>query len=252
MNKTYSISSVEMGRNSGKKFSHVTTRGLLMDQNDVTLINQSVTEFPMLECSSDSQKHHADTRKLRNLKPKLTSSTLSLLKADNCNQSMSFNVDFASTPKRVMVRSSTPRAKPKKNMLTSTVIEKPKMLKKNIKSIQSIDSANKRIKRVKPLRISDFISSTGISNEINIDQINKIGAGLKSCHDLNCQERELNQWKKLKYPIKYYPHMKVKDIDRLSQCNMGDAQLSCGSFECNMRPMVNNCYVYGEYKFWIV
>ena len=250
MNKTYSISSVEMGRASNK-FGHVTTRGLLMDQHDLTLINQSVTEFPMLECSSDSQRHSINLKKLGNLKPKLTSSTLSLLKTDKCNQSITFNVDSASTPKRVMIRSSTPRTKARKNILTSTMIEKPKMLKK--KSIQSIDSTNKKIKRVKPFRISDFISSTGISNEINIDQINKVGLKARNtCHELNYKERELNQWKKLKYPVKYYPNMKVKDIDRLSECNMGDAQSSCGSFECNMRPMVNNCYVYGEYKFWIV
>lgn len=283
MNKTYSISSVEIKRD---RFAHVTNRRDSQQfYNNISIFPKAeITEFPMLECSidnsstsvSESMTYHQtesivstaeghfkksmEKIKLKNLKPKLTSSILS--------EQITFNVENASTPKQIQ-RSSTPRIllKLKKNILTSTLIEK-RSLKSGLANLSVIkssvqnskksqktlrNSSNTRLKKSKKINFVDFISSTGLSNEINLDQISN-----KPVRNGNRDCLKKSEWKKLKYPIKYCPNMKVKDINRLDNVDelynrSGPSTCSHGnSFEYKIRSFTNDCYVYGDYKFWIV
>lgn len=285
MNKTYTIASVEIRR---ERFPNVTDRrDSKQFYNDISIIPQGeITQFPILECSnqtsrnsstlvSESLAYHqtenivlASERhlkksikkvKLKNLRPKLTSSTLS--------EEITFNVKNASTPKQIQ-RSSTPRMllKLKKNILTSTLIEK-RSLNSGLTDLSNIkvsdqnthkckknlrNSNKKRLKKSKKIDFVDFISSTGLSNEINIDQINnKPFRGNGKC-------LEKSEWKKLKYPIKYYPNMKLKDINRLDNVeelynrSCPSTNNNGNSFIQNTCPYANGCCIYGDYKFWIV
>lgn len=302
MNTTYSI---EMRREkfahvTGRRNSGIIQISICPEQVDIT-------ELPMLECSLDStittehphmlrrslakynlvspkrctvessiistaEGHFKSgmskrTTKLRDVKPKRTSSVISM-KTGNQDQ-ITFHVECASTPTKSIKRSSTPKSlvRMKKNILTSTVIEK-RSLKSELKDLSAIkenvvslkrskmsscnSSTPKRLKKSKKMHFSEFISSTGVSNEINLDQHQFVEARPVR-RDMNERNLQKKEWKKLKYPIKYYPNMKVKDIDR-NFADMYDGSSIpslASSFEYNLRPS-NSCYSYGDYKFWIV
>ncbi len=125
--------------------------------------------------------------KLRDIKPKMTSSTVSLLDANT--DTLTFQVEqTSSTLHRVkkLRRSSTRKAllKLKNNILTSTIIEKESM--------------------------------RNISNLSAIRENQAIETYMK-----NCQMISLVDWDKLNCPVRYAPEMRVKDIDRL-EMSMSD------------------------------
>ncbi len=122
-------------------------------------------------------------------------------------------------------------------------------------------------KRSKKIKINKLISSTGISNEINIEQINRPaiqhGSSKKSAK-CNRAQPIVSQLSNLKYPIKFYPNMRVKDINRLVDINT-DLEFYHGSVPMFgsysrqqtveskvIKPSLNNFYIQGDYKFWIV
>lgn len=221
-------------------------------------------------------------KKLKNLRPKMTSSILSHVQESP--DQLTFHVENASTPKRIQ-RSSTPRnlLKLKKNILTSTLIEK-KSIKANIDCISVIKANTKKptgikltskstqtpAKRLKlkatSKKSAEFFSSTGISCEINLDQIgDKLATGMVAKHSKKHLRK--SEWRKLKYPIKYAPNMKVKDINRLDvyslddmysgsiPCSRATTQSSLRSYESqrNGLPISNSCYSCGDsLKFWII
>ncbi len=207
--------------------------------------------------------------KLRDIQPKLSSSLISMKKSTKQDQ-ITFHVECASTPTRPIKRSSTPKSlvRMKKNILTSTVIEK-RSLKSKLEDLSAIkekvvshkrskisvgnSSTPKRLKKSKKIHFSEFISSTGISNEINLDQ-HQFVKPKPIRFDVNAKNLMNREWKKLKYPIKYYPNMKVKDIDRNFEDMYGGSNIPslARSFDYNLRPVTNSCYSFGDYKFWIV
>ena len=122
------------------------------------------------------------------------------------------------------------------NMLNMLRLVDSKMLEKTIK-------ISKRAKRC--------LSSTRKSVHLKKIRVNKVKSNGSNKKQMPTLTIEL--LKRTKYSIKYFPNMKAQDIDRLN-VDTDDVQMSssCG-FELNLLPIVNsNCYLYGDYKFWIV
>lgn len=218
------------------------------------------------------------SKKLKSLRPKMTSSMISHVQESP--DQITFHVENASTPKRIQ-RSSTPRTllKLRKNILTSTLIEK-KSIKANIDNLSVIKEKTKKrtasskltskstqtpAKRLKlktnSKKSAEFFSSTGISCEVNLDQIgDKLAPAMSARHSKKHLRKA--EWRNLKYPIKYAPNMKVKDINRLDVYCLDD--LYSGSIPCSMAtattksslrslPVSNSCYSCGDsLKFWII
>ena len=200
---------------------------------------------------------------LVDMKPRLTSS---MVTSSSNDTAVTFNVEFASTPKKNIPRSSTPKAqrrlKPRsfnseKAPMSSTLIQEnlrlpPPLLSSSLQS--------KCTQRPNPLlvlrsksskRAKRCLSSTRKSVHLKKIRVNKVKSNGSNKKQMPTLTIEL--LKRTKYSIKYFPNMKAQDIDRLN-VDTDDVQMSssCG-FELNLLPIVNsNCYLYGDYKFWIV
>lgn len=166
-------------------------------------------------------------RKLKNMKPMLTSTAVSLFKAAAvCStQQQSFQVKVASTPMKRVQRSSTKRAflKLKKSIMTSTLITK----KSDIENLSSIKERTKKKRKLLPQMNSTAMTKTATN---------------------------LLDFKRLNYPTRYCPNMRVKDINRLFDYqqfatdingSVGFASSLGSSFHCSS-------FIYGDVKMWIV
>ncbi len=168
------------------------------------------------------------------LKPKSTSSTASLLKLvrskivpkslRKSNKSITFNVDVASTPKKVLPRSSTPkRIVTSKPLISSTVIE---------------TKTKKQVQKAKIIPPPIFSSSV-VGQKIERVRVckRKRSSGKKE-HNTKKQKQSTTTTttttSKLfkKYPIKFYPNMRIQDIDRVNFVDLGIE------------------YNYGDYNVW--
>lgn len=166
-------------------------------------------------------------RKLKNMKPKLTSTTMSLLKvaAEASTQQLSFQVKVASTPVKRVQRSSTKRAflKLKKSIMTSTLITK----KSDIEHLSCIKNKSKKKRKFLPQMNSTAIAKTATN---------------------------LLDFKRLDYPTKYCPNMRVKDINRLFDYHpfATDISGSVGVASSFGSSLLYSSSIYGDVKMWVV
>lgn len=204
------------------------TINLLKSQDDTVISTAEEHQITCIKVESDFKK----------MKPKSTSSTTSLWTRKKINDSITFNVNSASTPKKVFHRTSAIRKAIRKQPLTSTLIK----------------SESKKLKIPPPLLSSSIVPDVKVvkrarSGSLRKERKNKIQK-LNEC----CQkcERKLNKkpnFQNLKYPIKFCPNLKSKDIDRIqSEC------IDSLGYENNLLPCAakSNCYGYGEYNVWFL
>ena len=120
--------------------------------------------------------------RLKDIKPKLTSSRVSLMEATH--ESLAFQITEQPSVKK-MQRSSTHKdlLRLKKNVLTSTMIQRKSSNKVmyNMSAIKEHASMHMKRREHEPCQISSY------------------------------------EWQKLNYPIQYAPEMRVKDIDRSAE-----------------------------------
>ncbi|CAF0730432.1 unnamed protein product [Brachionus calyciflorus] len=227
--------------------SNESCRSMKRSQAKINLLNEP-------ECDSvisTAEEHQITCIKvdsdLRKLKPKSTSSTTSLLpkKIEKLEKSMSFNVEVSSTPKKVFQRSSTIRRAIRKQPLTSTMI-KPEVKKMRIPPPLLSSSIAQDVKEVKVIK-----RKRSSSMKKNDKKMKKVCSKCSSCrnkYDNKSSDLPLNL-KNLKYPIKFCPNLKSKDIDRI---NVLDTLSSMG-YENNLKPTNNNnCYGYGDVNVWFL
>ena len=119
-------------------------------------------------------------------------------------------------------------------------------------------------KRCHKAKKAEFFSSTGISCEVNLDQIGEGAALGVARHGRRSLRRA--EWKSLKYPVRYAPNVKLTDINRLEYCveDMYEGSFPASAVTCSFgkfgrsfesrdgRPASGGCYSCGEYKFWII
>ena len=68
-------------------------------------------------------------------------------------------------------------------------------------------------------------------------------------------QRTLESWRNLKYPIKYFPNVKSRDINRLSDCATDacfGSTMTSSSRQQVIKPVLKSCYSHGAYNVWVV
>ena len=141
----------------------------------------------------------------KKMKPKSQSSTASLLPKKLLDKSITFNVDIASTPKKVFQRSSTIRRAIRKQPLTSTMI-KSEAKKMRIPPPLLSSSIVPEVKELKRKRSSRVRKSKKA-------KLQKKCSCCKMCERKN-SDLPLNL-KSLKYPIKHFQSSSVPLISLL-------------------------------------
>ena len=215
---------------------------------------------------STAEEHLTNQLNIKNaemkFKPKSTSSTTSLFnlvrrqaskRTKKDDSTVTFNVDFASTPKKNLPRSSTPRVNKRKQFVqpfSSTVIseQSPKvcnsLAKKSIPPpLLSSSSYQPSVKIAKRARSSSCKQCSLKPKRLSTKKQRKSAMNVVAS-----QISQPNYFKNFKFPIKYLPNKKSKDIDRLS--SVDDRHL--GSYECEMKPVLKSCYSFGDYNVWIL
>lgn len=201
-----------------------------------------------------SRLKHVNRRELRTCQPKANSSPRIRLLAgardDQVNQSMTFNVDYASTPKKNQPRASTPSRRPAagvgvRTATSSTIARKtipPPLLSSSMRPACPSTLVVKKRKRcveccccssdrvVRPASTSEVKKPR---RRVSIDNNNNIIHSLKANSHL------------AKYPVRYMPNRRAQDIDR---CDPVDEAL----ISCDLRPFLRNCYAFGDYNVWII
>lgn len=254
--------SIEMSRN---KFSHVTTErhlNLVQSISSMTSHQSTICQRNSLKRSrakislqfedsfilddenghsiiSTAEDHLKSKLNLHQYflnKPKLTSSTINLNKVATTmedTRSMTFNVDFASTPKKIIQRSSTPkRIKTNRAEFRNTIIKQAKLLTKLLPPPQMTSSFQSQCKHSK-------LTSSNKRAKMTISRT------------------PTSSMKAMKYPIKFL-NLKTKDINRLDfNFGQNSNEYCCIHQEFNhIQPNVtnqsDNCYLYGDYKMWII
>lgn len=229
-------------------------------------------------------------------KPKSTSSTTSLFdlirkQADKCVKKMpnrqtkskgsigtiekmngvTFSVDFASTPKKQMPRSSTPKTL-KKTSLRKVIKEKQSCqpFSSTVISEQAPKIVNSVMNKkcIPPPLLSSSsykVNRSLIAKTKNVSK--RTRSSFASCKQCNIKPKRLstkltkkssllleqacqmqpNYFKNFKFPIKYLPNKKTKDIDRL---NGAEDHLT---YDCTVKPpTLKTCYSFGDYNVWIL
>ena len=256
------------------------------DQSSLTNINEGDSIVSTAEEHLTTHFSIVNKQSEMKFKPKSTSSTTSLFglirkqtekrsiakKLPTEISTVTFNVDFASTPKKNLPRSSTPRpiqlrksVKESKQQqcvpFSSTIISEqaPKVfnslakkcipppllssssyqpsLAKNPKRARS--SSCKQCCSLKPKRLSTKVTQKQ-------QQLQRKSA-VNVLDHVASQIRQPNYFKNFKFPIKYLPNKKSQDIDRLSSIDDHMA-----AYECSMKPVLKSCYSFGDYNVWIL
>lgn len=176
--------------------------------------------------------------------PKLTSSTLTLLNQEDTN-SITFNVDFASTPKKIIQRSSTPK-----------ILQQPKTITKQFKS-SVVKQAKLLSKMLPPPLLTSSFQTERKEKKRKIRSSNcKCCLSTQSKRPKLVINTETPTYKSHKFPIKYL-NSKTIDINRL------DFNQNCKLYGCPhhsdfnlIQPSLPNqsqiCYQLGDYKLWII
>jgi hypothetical protein len=206
-------------------------------------------------------------------KRRLNSETLQHHLKSNDN-SMTFNVEFASTPKKSIPRSSTPKrlttrvkaknervrkqAEPVQTPFSSTVLSVAQIIQEN-------SNHSSQLKTIPPPLLSSSLIKPSVQNSTRkilkrLNEKKNLTECYKSIQKKNCSLKckyscskpkkkstaiISSTLKTLKYPIKFYPNVKSQDINRLST-------KKCSQFDCD--PQMNiYCYGnYGDYNVWIL
>lgn len=180
--------------------------------------------------------------KSKRLNPKLTSSRYTLLdrftnnKKNKDEQSITFNVDFASTPKKLIQRSSTPKR-----------ILKPKIITITSSSTTTTTATNtKRAKIIPPpLLTSSFRSIKDQKPK------RKVTSSCHTCNKQKSKRAKLMCPVKFKFPIKYL-NSKTIDIDRIN-FNYETTQSSTNFESVHFSGQQQSNYnLFGDYKLWII
>ena len=173
--------------------------------------------------------------KLKNLKPKKTSTTVSLVKvAAATTTESSFNFQSTSTPTKRFKRSSTKRVliKLKKSIMTSTLITR----KSDIADLSPIKSASNRLKKKRHIIMP--LNSTKMSSVFK----------RSSCHKITNVDPV--EFQRLNCPIRFYPNMRVKDINRLDDFENMATEYNNGSDCCVSSGTFSLSSI--DYKMWII
>lgn len=218
-------------------------------KTSVCLIEPSI--LSTAESHLTSRLKHVNRRELRACQPKANSSPrihlLAASKDKQANQSMTFNVDYASTPKKNQPRASTPSRRAVTGVRTatsSTITRKtipPPLLSSSMRPACPSTLVKKRKRCVECCCCSsDRVVRPASSSEVrkprrrvSIDNNNNVMHSLKANSHL------------AKYPVRYMPNRRAQDIDR---CDPVDEAL----ISCDLRPFLRNCYAFGDYNVWII
>jgi len=190
------------------------------------------------------------------------------------DNSMTFNVEYASTPKKSMPRSSTPkrltsRAKPKSDRVRKQAESAQTPFSSTVLSVAQIiqEQSNhlSQLKTIPPPLLSSSLIKPPCQNSTRrilkrLNEKKNLTECFKSNHKKNCSFKckylcakpkkastaiISSTLKSLKYPIKFYPNVKSQDINRLStkKCSQSESD-----------PQMNiYCYGnYGDYNVWIL
>ena len=120
---------------------------------------------------------------------------------------ITFHVDFASTPKKGLPRSSTPMGR------KTTTDHKKK--ESNRKHIQVLNCCKKNllIEKIKTMRKELKLRSTYESNTyVNPLYFDHSQSSYQTSQDVLVE----SSWDKLKYPVCFLPNQKTQDMDRMN------------------------------------
>lgn len=180
------------------------------------------------------------------------------------NQSMTFNVDYASTPKKNQPRASTPSRMNNQRpntLLTSSVLRVKKTIPPPLLSSSMRPASSQPLrKRKRPAAecccCCTNSRATAVSNNGTVEKLDSKKARRRVSVDNfsykpkpTCQQ-QLNglvgaNSHLAKYPVRFMPDRRVQDIDR---CDPIDDVL----VSCDLRPFLTSCYAFGDYNVWIV
>ncbi len=243
--------SIEIKRN---KFSLVTKQrrfnntsfNLVQQKEEETSKAKMSLKFNDFSIISTAEEHiqakltsQINLKSSKRLNPKLTSSRYTLLdrltQKNKEEQSITFNVDFASTPKKLIQRSSTPKRiqlKPKIITITSSSATTTNTKRAKIIPPPLLTSSFRSIKDQKPKR--------------------KVTSSCHTCNKQNSKRVKLMCPVKFKFPIKYL-NSKTIDIDRIN-FNYETTQSSTNfeSVHFSGQQQQSNYNLFGDYKLWII
>ena len=278
---------VELARNLACKLGHSTLAlsDTPADSNHLTTLNFNMHNQSCLThhrtndgdsivstAEEHLTQHHLHLQPPQDLKfkPKSTSSTTSLLellrkkvttrsvaaaKKRTEISGVTFNVECASTPKKRLPRSSTPKTLLKSSTrrerplpchpFSSTVISVHKSGKAKSIPPPLLSSSTYRVSKRKNSRSSVAAASTCKQCSVKKSSTRRLSTKLTRQSMLVEHVVGVNMqpgyFKNFKFPIKFLPNRKTKDIDRLAS-----------GHECNMKPVLKSCYSFGDYNVWIV
>lgn len=205
------------------------TINLHKEDNDTVLSTAEQHQITCINVDGDFKK----------ILPKSTSSTTSLLGLKR-KDSISFNVNVASTPKKVFHRTSAIRKAIRKQPLTSTLI-KPEV--KKSKKIPPPLLSSSIVPAVKTLKRNRSSSVQRKERQSKFQKISK-----QNCCKMCRKKITRPTVENLKYSVKFCPDKKTKDIDRVNE-----EYLDYLGYENNLKRCTNtNCYEYGDYNVWFL
>jgi hypothetical protein len=265
------------------------------NQSSVTNSCLNINEGDSIVSTAEEHLTQLINFKQNNLKfkPKSTSSTTSLFdlikkQAEKCTKKMPsriakskaslgsiasmnggvmLNVEFTSTPKKQLPRSSTPKTL-KKSSLRKVVKDKQQQHQQPFSSTVISEQAPKIVNSVvKKCIPPPLLSSSSYKGNMSLITKNKnvskrTRSSFASCKQCNIKPKRLstkltkkssvlleqacqmqpNYFKNFKFPIKYLPNKKTKDIDRLNSVD-----------DCKLNPpTLKTCYSFGDYNVWIL
>jgi hypothetical protein len=162
--------------------------------NDITTAseNQHTNGYSIVSTAEEHIQTHLTLMPHFQSNPKLTSSIISFKSSLTADKSITFNVDFASTPKKILQRSSTPKQQlmPKRQSKKPKLIVKvipPPLLTSSFRSVQKQHYLTKR----KVCQSNMKKQNKRVKLQINDDSSKKV----------------------FNFPIQYL-NAKTKDIDR--------------------------------------
>jgi len=190
------------------------------------------------------------------------SSKASLGSIASMNGGVMLSVEFTSTPKKQLPRSSTPKTlkKPSLRKLVKEKQQHQQPFSSTVISEQAPKIVNNVVKKCIP---PPLLSSSSYKGNMSLITKNKnvskrTRSSFASCKQCNIKPKRLskkssvlleqacqmqpNSFKNFKFPIKYLPNKKTKDIDRLNSVD-----------DCKLNPpTLKTCYSFGDYNVWIL
>lgn len=188
-----------------------------------------------------SRLRHVTRRELKSSRPKANSSPRLY---SNPNHSMTFNVDYASTPKKNQPRASTP-SRMQAGIMRSLPAKKtipPPLLSSSIRPSSSTHKKRKRCVECCCCTHDCARTSRGAaSGSVGLSE-KRVAKKPRRRTSLDCNRANSHLDK---YPIRFMPNRRAQDIDR---CNPVDDAL----VSCDLKPLLKNFYTFGDYNVWIL